>query len=355
MGKLTEVAPAGMVTVVGTIASVASLLDKLTNIAAVVTVLRSIVPVAALALQRLHELKVRGLDRTTTMLIEGKDSVKTSIEECIKKILLVSDNYSYNYLYDFLGQEYINDNLHKMGYRKVQLLHRVGISLSEEENRYSPPVKFVDAGGRILYEQKPKSSSFPYEPRNTLLGKGFYRGDSLIQTPFDFSRKNRLTLPELHSILASIIFPEVIPQKKRFRLKDEDYRFLNNFMSMYPSESRLTREDTSYYDAYVKFLLYGSEKTPGLPGVRIFNKVGDAYGFLIDAAYVVDFKNKVEFFVSAVISCNSDGIYNDDKYEYSTVGWPFLKNLGAVLYDYELHRKRKNTPDLSRFVFDYKD
>jgi len=312
-------------------------------------------PVAALALQRLHELNIQGVDRTTTMILGSKDSVTTTIEECIKKIFLVSDNYSYNYLYDFLGQEYINDRLHKMGYRQAQLVHRVGISLSEEENRLTRPLKFVNALGKILYEQQPTKSSLQYQVRNTLLGKGFYQGDSLIQKPFDFSRKNKLTLPELHASLVSIIFPETLLKQNRFRLEEQDYKFLRNFMSMYPSESRITKQDTAYYDAYVKFILFGGEEKPVLPEVRIFNKVGDAYGFLIDAAYVVDFKNKIEFFVSAVISCNSDGIYNDDKYEYSTIGWPFLKNLGAVLYDYELHRKRKNIPDLSRFVFDYKD
>ncbi|HVG14868.1 MAG TPA: serine hydrolase [Chitinophagaceae bacterium] len=312
-------------------------------------------PVAALALQRLHELNIPGVNRTTPMIIGGNDSIKTTIEECIKKILLVSDNNAYNYLYDFLGQEYINNALHKMGYRDAQLLHRVSISLSEEENRLRRVVKFVDAGGKVLYEQKAARSPLLYQVRNTFLGQGFYQGDSLIQKPFDFSRKNKLTLPDLHLILTSIIFPEAISKEKRFRLEDEDYRFLRNYMSMYPSESALTKGDTAYYDAYVKFVLYGSERKPVAPQIRIFNKVGDAYGFLIDAAYVVDFKNKIEFFVSAVISCNSDGIYNDDKYEYNTVGWPFLRNLGAVLYDYELRRKRKNPPDLSRFVFDYKD
>jgi hypothetical protein len=312
-------------------------------------------PVAALALQRLHELNVPGVNRTTTMLIGGNDSIKTSIEECIKKILLVSDNNAYNYLYDFLGQEYINNTLYKMGYREAQLVHRVGISLSEEENRLRRAVRFVDAGGKTLYEQRAVRSSLPYQLRNNFLGKGFYQGDTLIQKPFDFSRKNKLILPDLHSILISIIFPEAISKEKRFRLENEDYRFLRHFMSMYPSESVLTKGDTAYYDAYVKFVLYGSERKAVAPQIRIFNKVGDAYGFLIDAAYVVDFRNKIEFFVSAVISCNSDGIYNDDKYEYETVGWPFLKNLGAVLYDFELQRKRKNPPDLSRFVFDYKD
>jgi hypothetical protein len=90
-------------------------------------------------------------------------------------------------------------------------------------------------------------------------------------------------------------------------------------------------------------------------GYSIFNKEGDAYGFLSDIAYIVDFKNGVEFFLSANIYCNSDGIFNDDHYDYENVGKPFLKNLGRAIYQYELQRKKKFKPDLSKFRLDYSD
>ena len=65
------------------------------------------------------------------------------------------------------------------------------------------------------------------------------------------------------------------------------------------------------------------------------------------------FRNNVEFMLSATIHCNSDGIYNDDRYEYDSVGFPFLRNLGIAIYDHELKRVRKNIPDLSAFRFDW--
>jgi hypothetical protein len=103
----------------------------------------------------------------------------------------------------------------------------------------------------------------------------------------------------------------------------------------------------------VKFLLYGNEKAPLPRSLRIFNKVGDAYGFLTDVAYVVDFERNIEFMVSATIYCNSDGILNDDKYDYDTIGFPFMKHLGETIYDYELKRDRANKPDLSKFRMIY--
>ena len=88
-------------------------------------------------------------------------------------------------------------------------------------------------------------------------------------------------------------------------------------------------------------------------GIRIFNKVGDAYGFLIDAGYFADYNNNVEFMLSAVIHCNSDGIFNDDKYDYDSVGLPFMKHLGQVIYDHELQRNRKVIADLNKFRVNY--
>lgn len=83
--------------------------------------------------------------------------------------------------------------------------------------------------------------------------------------------------------------------------------------------------------------------------IRIFNKVGQAYGYLTDNAYIVDFKNGVEFLLSAVIYVNDNQIFNDDKYEYDEIGFPFLANLGKVIYEYELKRNKKFSPDLSKF------
>ena len=319
--------------------------------------------------EKLNELNIRGLDKYTSMLTDSGFEKQTSvlndsssinglpsIAHYIKKILLVSDNDAFNRLYEFLGQEYINNSLQKMGYTDVQLIHRLQISLTEEENRNTNPVRFIDSTGKIIYNKPAEKSQLVYAARNTKMGKGYYSSDQLINEPFDFSKKNRLSLEDLHNIIKSVLYPEALPEKKRFNLTSEDYAFLRKYMSMMPGESTSPSYPAAdYWDTYVKFMLYGSEKGKTNPDIRIFNKVGDAYGFLIDAASIVDFKNKIEFNVSAVIYCNSDEIFNDDKYDYDSIGFPFFKHLGEVLYEYELNRKRKHTPDLSALRFKYVD
>jgi cell division protein FtsI/penicillin-binding protein 2 len=171
-------------------------------------------PVAILALQKLRELNIPGLDMNTTMVTfndySGQSEVfndpstpdgRPTIAHYIKKILLVSDNDAFNRLYEFLGQEYINNTLHKMGYTEAQIIHRLSISLSEDENRHSNSIRFIDTTGKIIYEKPAGYSKLVYAERNDSLGKGFYSGGEVSNEPFDFSTKNRIALQSLHSLL----------------------------------------------------------------------------------------------------------------------------------------------------------
>lgn len=326
-------------------------------------------PIVLLALQKLNELKDRGIDRNSTMITEtdfaGQMAVyndattpdgRPTIAHYIKKILLVSDNDAFNRLYEFLGQDYINAELHKKGYRDVQVLHRLNIFLSDTENRHTNPVQFLGKNNELLYRQDGQFNKSTYLKRNDSLGKGYYKGGVLKNGPMDFSAKNRISLEDLHNIIISVIFPDKVPASQRFNITEDDRRFVLQYLSEWPTESRFppySADTATYPPAYSKFLLMGGGKGPAPQNIRLFSKSGDAYGHMLDIAYIVDFKNKTEFFLSAVIYCNSDGILNDDRYDYDSIGYPFMKNLGQVIYDYELKREKKIQPDLSSFMFNY--
>lgn len=324
-------------------------------------------PVAALALEKLKGLKNNKVGRYTTMLTGASYDSQTevfndptssdgrpTIAQYIKKIFLVSDNDAFNRLYEFLGQEYLNDQLRKKGYSNAQVLHRLNIFLTEDQNRHTNPVTFVDEFNVPVLELPMQFNQQKYAQRQDTLGKGYYRSGKLIEGPMDFSRKNKISLEDLHNILRSLIFPSSVPGRQRFNLRPEDYRFLHQYMSQFPSETLYPAYDRkAHRDAYAKFVLYGGVGDSLPKNVRIFNKVGDAYGHALDVAYVVDFDNNIEFFLSAVIYANKDGILNDDKYDYDTVAFPFLANLGKVFYEYDLKRARKNVPDLEAFKIIY--
>jgi hypothetical protein len=326
-------------------------------------------PICLLAMQKLNELNKLGIDRNTTMITDaaysGQSAVyndpttpdgRPTIAHYIKKILMVSDNDAFNRLYEFLGQDYINTELHKKGYEDVQVLHRLNIFLSEDENRHTNPVQFISTDGKILYQQPMQYNSAKYIQRNDSIGKGFLRGDKIVNEPMNFSRKNRISLEDLHMIILSLVFPEKVAAGQRFNIAEDDRRFLLKYMSQLPTESTYPpyADDTAtYWPAYCKFLLFGGEKGELPKNIRSFSKSGDAYGHMLETAYIIDAANGVEFFLSAVIYCNSDGILNDDKYDYDTIGKPFLAHLGKVIYGMEKKREKKNKPDLSSLLFSY--
>lgn len=326
-------------------------------------------PIALLSLQKLHELRLPGLDRNSTLITESAYSHespvyndpttidgKPSVAHYVKKIFMVSDNDAFNRLYEFLGQEYINDCLHKMGYSNAEILHRLQISMTPDENRHTNPIRFLDPFGKTLYSQPMQFNEKKYSQRNDAMANGYYNGDQLINHPMNFSAKNRLSLDDLTGILKSILFPASVPEKQRFNITADDYQFVWKYMSQVPTESTYppySADTAAYWPAFCKFLLFGSEKGELPKNIRIFNKVGDAYGCLTDVAYVVDFDKKIEFMLSARLYCNVDGILNDDKYDYDTIGFPFMKRLGQVIYEYELKRPRAHIPDLGPFRMKY--
>lgn len=278
-----------------------------------------------------------------------------SVEHYIKKILLVSDNEAYNRLYEFLGQKPFNETMLSKGFKGVRLTHRLQTPLPRLENQYTNPITLLNASGKILYSQTDAYNDHPYSSASPILiGKGTMNDAGVVEDhPLDFSLKNAYPLEAQHVFLQRLMLPEAFPLKDRFQISQVDYSFLYRYMSMYPTESTYPAYKNEFA-TYCKFLYYGSEKNASLnPNMRIFNKVGDAYGFLLDNAYVVDFEKKLEFIVTAVLLCNEDEIFNDEKYDYDTIGFPFYKNIGQVIYDYEVKRPKKHLPNLEHLRFDY--
>ena len=323
-------------------------------------------PVAALALEKLNRLNQPGLNLDTTMLTGADTDFQTGaktddtsnnglpcVGQYVRKILLVSDNDAFNRLYEFLGQQAINERLRELEYFDTRIIHRLESSLSEEENRWTNPVQFVN-GDEIIFEQAGAHSEVSFRgPRPELLGLAEIVDGQRFERPKDFSGKNAYSLLDQHEFIKNLIFPASAKPQKRLHLGEDDYRLLYRYMSMYPAESGIGAYSvtTEYPQGYVKFLMYGGDAKTIPPHIRIFNKVGDAYGFLTDAAYIVDFKNNIEFLLSATVYTNENQTFNDDQYEYAEIGLPFLRNLGQAIYEVELAREREHKPDLGRFRF----
>ncbi|NDC79385.1 MAG: hypothetical protein EBZ67_16180 [Chitinophagia bacterium] len=153
----------------------------------------------------------------------------------------------------------------------------------------------------------------------------------------DFSRKNRIHLLSLHQILRTVLYPGSVPREQRFGLAEEDLAFLRTCLSALPREGGLPAYDAAAYpDTYCKFLYFGADPKETIPPyMKVYNKVGDAYGHLLDIACFEDKLHGVEFLLSAVVYVNSDGVLNDDRYDYDSLGLPLLAEIGKRVYHHE--------------------
>lgn len=324
-------------------------------------------PLAFLALEKFNRIKKKGVDKYTAMQFDSSfagqvkllydstsETCLPSIAHFIKKAFLVSDNDAYNRMYQFIGQESINQWLKDKGYNNTRIIRQF-MGFSEVQNRNTNQICFLNKSGKVIYTQPPAYNSQAFDfSRVIKVGRGHLNSrDSLINKPIDFTKANIVGLEDLQRMLQAVMFPESLPAQSQFKLSKEDYTFLHRYLSQYPSETSYPKYDTSeYYDSYVKFFFRGDRHR--MPAhVRVFNKVGWAYGFLTDASYVADFKNNVEFMLTATVYVNNDAILNDNRYEYEETGWPFMYEVGQLVYHYELERERKHTPDLSKFKIVY--
>jgi len=320
-------------------------------------------PAALLALEKLNPLSFI-INRDTKYYIDSKyynnvDSLGNvtknyfSIAEDVKRIFLVSDNDAFNHLYEFLGQKELNEGLWIKRYSDAKLIHRLSFSFNNQQNRSTFRLKF-EKDDQELFSSPDQINPVQYKNylKDLYQGKGYYSSGELINEPMDFTYRNYLSLEVLQEMLIAFLFPDHVPVEMTFDINKDDREFTLKCMSMFPVESEMKEyQDTVHYpNNYVKFFYTKEMKKKN---IRIFNKVGGAYGYLIDNAYIVDFDNGVEFLLSAVICVNEDGIFNDDKYEYDSIGLPFLEKLGKVIYNFELEREREYKPDLSEFIFEY--
>ena len=307
-------------------------------------------PVAALALQRLRELQAEGvaIDRNTPFHIRDRNNHPIALEDStalsrtlsiahlIKKIFLVSDNDAYNYLFDFLGTDYINSQLRDKGLKETSIHHKF---LFGADNTRTWEYYFLDEQDTLYKQQSIHAKELISNGnlKKMMKGVGYLDDNKLVNEPFDFSKKNRISIHDLEGILKRIVFPEVFDSDERFDLHEEDYEFLQYWMSRNTLESNDPdySSDPDLYDSYVKFFIYGDQKGTMTDEVRIFNKVGDAYGTLTETAYIQDRASAIEFLLTATVHVNENQIFNDNIYEYDSIGFPFMAGLGRAILNYE--------------------
>ncbi|MFT6795897.1 MAG: hypothetical protein ACJART_001035 [Maribacter sp.] len=290
-------------------------------------------PIAVLALEHLNQTD--SINKNTKYYIEG-DSIESTIAQDISQVFAVSDNLANNRMLELLGQDAINKSLTGKGIGPVRISHRLGYH--SDDLKTKPLIIYLNDSTTGISVPSINTAAKPLQLERIKKGIGYYEDDTHVNDPFDFSLKNYYPITSQHEVLKRVIFPNEFDPTKRFDLSEEQHTFL--LESMHTLPKNVGYDSTEYYDGYCKFFLYGDTKKSIPDHIKIYNKVGFAYGTLTDCAYIVDSKNNIDFLLTATILVNKDGVFNDNVYEYDDIGIPFLASLGREIHTLELERNK---------------
>lgn len=262
-----------------------------------------------------------------------------TIEHEIWKLFVVSDNPAFNRLYDLVGRDEINRRMHEAGLWSVRVTHRLAIPLPEEEQAIFPAIGTPEIHPRhgfpMVREILPERTGgrTPQAPRINGLTAGdrYLYGGEMIQEPFDFTRRSSVRLDDLQRALIKVVRPDLDDFGKPFAITARQRALLKMSMGAYPRESKApVYNSPRHTDEFVKYLLPGLAKVRPAEEWRIYNKVGMAYGFVTENAYVVHTPTGEAFFLAATVYTNANGTLNDNTYEYDAKALPLMADLGEA-------------------------
>ena len=293
-------------------------------------------PIVALTLQKINELRKTGINITVEIkiLLLSTDQItkETTFKDLISKVFLVSDNSASNILINFLGYNYFNQQMREKGLNTIVLNHKFN-----PDPYVKTDWKIYTLDRDLISKDETQEIIEHNNLDNLLHGKFQILNGEEVATPFNFKTKNRASLRDLDGVMKRIIYPDLFQEQDRINLSDQDYNFLRYWMSRFTFEDIGIeyQNDSKYFDSYNKFFIYGDSTNAVDRKIRIYNKVGVAYGALTDISYIRDYQKNIEFFLSATIYVNQNQIVNDNIYEYDDVGIPFLAELARQVYKLE--------------------
>ena len=255
----------------------------------------------------------------------------------IRKLALVSDNQAFNRLYDLVGYDELNAAMERLGLSSTVITHRLSETRAVPDPRASAAVTFLPSGrAPIAVPARTSARVRSNRGAGLLIGTAEIRGGDVVPGPMDFTARNGMSLIDLQNLLVKLARPDIDVDGPPLGLDDLHRTMLLDAMTRYPRESpNPVYSPDTFPDDVSKFLLPGVRRIfPSTrPGerVEVTGKIGQAYGFTVENSYLHNTANGRAVFVSAVIYTNSDGVSNDDRYQYDAIGRPFMADLGELV------------------------
>lgn len=298
-------------------------------------------PIVVLTLKKINELRSKGSDITlkSKIVLNTKDNYSnfklqdsiTSFQNIIADIFLVSDNSASNILIDFIGYNYFNDEMQNAGFDKTYLNHKFN-----PDPYVNSTWQISDLDNNIISSINDNQKIIIANDKTNGLNKGerrYFNGEILDES-LNFSKKNRFSITDMHNLIKYIFYPEIFDKANAFNLNVEDYDFIRYWMSRFTYEDIGEKfiGDENFFETYNKFFIHGDEQSVSNEQIRVYNKIGQAYGTSIDNGLIKNYQNNVEFILTSTIYTNKNKVINDNLYEYDDIAVPFLAKLSRAIY-----------------------
>jgi len=298
-------------------------------------------PIVILTLKKINELRSKGSEITlkSKIILNYKDDYSelvirdsiTSFQNLIADVFLVSDNSASNILIDFLGYNYFNDEMKNAGFDKTYLNHKFN-----PDPYVNSTWQISDLDNNIISSLNDNQKIIKADDKTNGLEKGdrrYFKGEILDES-LNFSEKNRSSVTDMHNLIKYIFYPEIFDSTNNFNLNVEDYDFLRYWMSRFTYEDIGEKfiGDEKFFETYNKFFIHGDEQSVSNEQIRVYNKIGQAYGTSIDNALIKNYQDNIEFILTATIYTNKNKVINDNLYEYDDIAVPFLAKLSRSIY-----------------------
>jgi hypothetical protein len=258
------------------------------------------------------------------------DGGALTVAHALRKLFLVSDNAAFNHCFDLCGQDGLNRAMWDAGFTSARLWHRLAERRTPAESRVTRAVR-VDG---VTFPARDAAASLRNDLwRDLDVGEARMEDGARVDEPLSFAQKNAIRLRDLQDLLVEVLFPDIATGCRGFPgLTVAQRAFLVQALGELPRESRNPRYDPQQVpDHHCKLVLRGVRDVVPAGHARVFDKIGRAYGFSIENAWIEDARTGRGFFLAIVLYTNPDGVMNDDAYAYDTVADPFLDGAARAI------------------------
>lgn len=278
--------------------------------------------------------------------IDEMEADQLTMGKMIRELIIISNNRYYNALYQFATPKDLNERLMTKGILNTKI-YRSFTGCELPNNLFCNSLSLTDQNKQITMLQESSrldlstfSSRYSWSSKYLFGSKHEYRG-KIVNGPFDFNYHLDYPLKDIHGSMLRLVMPNLFSEEEQWNINDENRQFFMDAMKGIPSdlEDEKYHDKKKYPDNIFKYIVKGDDDFD-YKDVVTYSKIGIAYGFVTETAYVVDTVNNIDFFLTASIYVNNNDTVNDGKYEYDEIARPFLTQLGKRILDLERQRNQ---------------